>query len=738
MREDGRSSVHRLVQEGRDRVAASDPGLNRLRAAVGVVVAVGTTLGVEWVLARLTGVGSRNAFTAMLFGAVVAITGSMGLSSGPSRQKVLTAVASVVALGAGVVLGAAVFRDTGLLLGVFVVVLFAAVYVRRFGQPFFVAGMMAWTGYFFTSLLGASFDRVPWLILSATVAVVWVLLLSLTVLKENPECTLRRTLRALIGRAAALAAAAAAVLHRDGDRARRRLRKRHQQVGESALLIEGQLGDAPALPGGWSAAGLRRDLVDVQLALDEIALTALLLAQADGGSQLLRPGSDALAHLAAGRLEAAIRLADGLDARLPADSGVKVRHTVRRLVAAVHGYAESAGRWQACLAGNAAGQAASEDITPSVTLMMGQLPSSALVAGDVPAHGVWWGPLARLPLTTRQAIQVALACGVAIAAGRALDPQRYYWAVLAAFLVFTGTATRAETFLRGASRVLGTAAGLGAAILVANLTAGHTGAAFAVILASMFLAYYLRQLNYIFIFFLSIMVAQLYTVLHEFTGRLLVLRLEETGIGAAVGILVALAVLPLDPRDADRAAARRFYAALHDLLEAAADGLDTVHLDAEHRSPAQDLDGLARAVDSHFYQLEQVVKPLTTPPARRSDTHSLRQQLDLLDFAASAARGLARAVRSAPAGGMSPLAAACRALARTAELLADQEGPHRPLPEAAASLREAEAALDSAYDHSQQGAGSDVAGVHQAITRLLHALRRLAVGSHAALASFPS
>ena len=511
-------------------MAASDPGLNRLRAAVGVVVAVGTTLGVEWVLARLTGVGSRNAFSAVLFGAVVAMTGSMGLSSGPSRQKVLTAVASIVALGAGVVLGAAVFRDTDLLLGVFVVVLFAAIYVRRFGQPFFVAGMMAWTGYFFTSLLGASFDRLPWLILSATVAVVWVLLLSLTVLKENPECTLRRTLRALAGRAAALAAAAAAVLRCDGDRARRRLRKRHQQVGELALLIEGQLGDAPVLPGGWSVAGLRRDLVDVQLALDELALTALVLARADGGSRLLWPGSDALAHLAAGRLEAAIKLADGLDARLPADSSVKVRHTVRRLVAAVHGYAESVGRWQARLAGNdAAGQAASEDITPSVTLMMGQLPSSALVAGDVPAHGVWWGPLARLPLTTRQAIQVALACGLAIAAGRALDPQRYYWAVLAAFLVFTGTATRAETFLRGASRVLGTAAGLGAAILLANLTAGHTGAAFAVILASMFLAYYLRQLNSIFmVFFISIMVAQLYTVLHEFTGRFLVLRLEET------------------------------------------------------------------------------------------------------------------------------------------------------------------------------------------------------------------
>ena len=478
----------------------------------------------------------------------------------------------------------------------------------------------------------------------------------------------------------------------------------------------------------------------MQLALDEIALTALLVARAGGGSQLLRPGSDALAHLAAGRLEAAIRLADGLDARLPADSSVKVRHTVRRLVAAIHGYAESAGRWQARLAGNdAAGQAASEDITPSVTLMMGQLPSSALVAGDVPAHGVWWGPLARLPLTTRQAIQVALACGLAIAAGRALDPQRYYWAVLAAFLVFTGTATRAETFLRGASRVLGTAAGLGAAILLANLTAGHTGAAFAVILASMFLAYYLQQVNYIFmVFFLSIMVAELYTVLHEFTGRLLVLRLEETGIGAAVGILVALAVLPLDPRDAGRAAVRRFYAALHDLLEAAANGLDTVHPDAEHRSPAQDLDGLARAVDSDFHQLEQVVKPLTTPPARRSGTHALRQQLDLYDFAASAARGLARAVRSAPAGGMSPLAAACRPLARTAELLADQEGPHRPLPEAAASLREAEAALDSAYDHWQQGAGSDVAGVHQAITRLLHALRRLAAGPHAALACFPA
>src|SRR5699024_704833 len=173
----------------------------------------------------------------------------------------------------------------------------------------------------------------------------------------------------------------------------------------------------------------------------------------------------------------------------------------------------------------------------------------------------------RLDLTSRQAIQVALAGGLAILVGRALSPTRYYWAVIAAFVMFSGTATRSETFLKGLNRVIGTALGLTVAVGLAEITAGHTIAIVATIILSMFCGFYLLRVSYAYmIFFVTIMVAQLYTVLHEFTPGLLILRLEETAIGAGLGFAVALLLMPLSTRDTVRSARGEVLHAVSKLL----------------------------------------------------------------------------------------------------------------------------------------------------------------------------
>src|SRR5699024_1189822 len=156
-----------------------------------------------------------------------------------------------------------------------------------------------------------------------------------------------------------------------------------------------------------------------------------------------------------------------------------------------------------------------DEFEPTADLVMGNLPGSSAVAQGLSARGARWNPLARLDLTSRQAIQVALAGGLAIVAGRALSPTRYYWAVIAAFVMFSGTATRSETFLKGLNRVVGTALGLTVAVGLAEVTAGHPVAIIATIILSMFCGFYLLRVNYAYmIFFVTIMVAQLYTVLH--------------------------------------------------------------------------------------------------------------------------------------------------------------------------------------------------------------------------------
>ena len=113
-----------------------------------------------------------------------------------------------------------------------------------------------------------------------------------------------------------------------------------------------------------------------------------------------------------------------------------------------------------------------DEFEPTVVLAMGNLPGAPAVAKEVAARGGRWNPLARLDMTTRQAIQVAVAGALAIVAGRELSSTRYYWAVIAAFIMFAGTGTRADAFVKGSNRVFGTLVGLLASIWIANLTAG--------------------------------------------------------------------------------------------------------------------------------------------------------------------------------------------------------------------------------------------------------------------------
>ena len=58
-------------------------------------------------------------------------------------------------------------------------------------------------------------------------------------------------------------------------------------------------------------------------------------------------------------------------------------------------------------------------------------------------------PSSRLALTTRQAVQVGVATSLAIVGGELISPSRWYWAVIAAFVVFAGTSSRGDVLTRG-------------------------------------------------------------------------------------------------------------------------------------------------------------------------------------------------------------------------------------------------------------------------------------------------
>ena len=76
----------------------------------------------------------------------------------------------------------------------------------------------------------------------------------------------------------------------------------------------------------------------------------------------------------------------------------------------------------------------------------------------------WGGGAGVQAPVLRQAIQATAVSAVAIAVGEALSP--WYWAALATYFSFIGTASSGETFAKAWSRIVGTALGVAAGIIV--------------------------------------------------------------------------------------------------------------------------------------------------------------------------------------------------------------------------------------------------------------------------------
>ncbi len=581
---------------------ASDPGLTRLESALSAAFAMGGALGVEYGFARLNHLQGPAVIVAMLLGSVVAMQGSLALAALPIKTAMRRAVFFPVALGSGMGLGALGSFNTDLSLGLFVVVMFVAVAIRRFGPPFFFYGFMGWMGYFFASFTGARFVQLPALLAAVIVGTAWVLLLHVTVLRAHPERAMTRTLDAFRLRArAVLQAVRDAVVEapemRDG--ALQRLRSRTTQVAEAALYVEGWSAEPGALPVDWSGAALRQHLIDVEHLLDEVSRSGALLAEV--GGSMAEDAGRVLDWLLEGHEELARKAACEL-------CGSEGEHQVLagEFGSAIVELIDSRSVWRYRREHNMPLRGET-GFQPMVTLFMGGLPGPPAAAQAVRARGHRWNPLARMALPIRQAVQVAVSGGLAILAGRWLSPERYYWAVIAAFIMSAGTATRSEAMLKGLNRVIGTLAGLVAAVGLAEVTAGHASWVVVTVVLSMFLGIYWMRVAYAMMtFFMTITLGQLYSVLHEFSAGLMVLRLEETLVGAAAGFVVAALVVPLSTKDTVESVRRNFLEDLAQFLKAASEQLRGKEKEAN-------LDAMVRRLEDRRRQLEQVANPVTPP-----------------------------------------------------------------------------------------------------------------------------
>ncbi|GAA4291660.1 FUSC family protein [Mycobacterium paraffinicum] len=641
--EKGGAAISVFYEQAGNWVIGSDPGLLRLRMAARTTAALGCSLLALYVLTRATG----QPLTVALLGVVITMVASRSVNEpDPHQQRITMALlplpAAVSITAAAVLASHQVVSDA-----VFVMVVFAAAYVRRFGARGRALGMVSFMSYFFTLYLRARISELPWMIGAVAVGTVCTFVMTTYVMPDRPERVLRATVRALRARMAIVVGTTAEAVRtgRLDERRRRRMRARTLRLNETALMVQSQIEDKadPAmLWPGVTAEQLAPWLLDAELAVEWVATAgrraAALTAENPDAipSQTRAELVDALSRLArairlpepGGLRQAAAQAQRLLDEQCgPADDDPGSA-AVRRLALAVINAATATSDVRAIVDRAATGGAGGVETRDS------ERPPAA---GDAPPdEAAEQAQPAGLRPTTRQAIQVAVAASLAIVAGELVSPARWYWAVIAAFVIFAGTNSWGETLTKGWQRLLGTLLGVPCGVLVATLLAGDRTAALAGIFVCLFCAFYFMTVTYsLMTFWITTMLALLYGLLGQFSFGVLMLRIEETALGAVIGATVAIVVLPTHTRAAIRDDTRTFLASLSALIEVSA---ATMFGEDESVSPSEQ----ARQLDRDLQQFRVTAKPLLAGVAGLAGRRSIRRALRIFAACDRYGRSLAR------------------------------------------------------------------------------------------------
>jgi uncharacterized membrane protein YccC len=645
-RTEGGREITVLYERARNWAIGSDPGLLRLRMATRTTAALACSVAMLYLLTRATG----QPLTVALLGVLITMIAARSVNEpDPHRQRITMAllpVSAALAITAAALLAPhKIAADV-----VFVAVVFGAVYVRRFGARGRALGLVAFMAYFFTLYLRASISELPWMIGAVVVGTLCTFVMSTYVLPDRPERVLRATIRALRARMAIVIDTTAEAVRtgRLDERRRRHMRARTTRLNETALMVQSQIEDKadPAmLWPGVTAEQLAPWLFDAELAIEWVGAAgrrAAALASdipADTRAELLA----ALTQLARAiripqpgglrqAADQAQRILDQLPRPTPADDPGEA--AVRRLSLAIINAATATAEVRAIVE-------RAHSAPPPVSESVGADADAA--AGEPQDTG--------LRQTTRQAIQVAVAASLAIVIGELVSPSRWFWAVVAAFVIFAGTNSWGETLTKGWQRLLGTMLGVPSGVLVATLFAGNKTASLAAIFVCLFCAFYFLTVTYsLMTFWITTMLALLYGLLGEFSFGVLMLRIEETAIGAVIGVTVAILVLPTNTRIAIGNDTRAFLTSLCALIEIS---IATMFCGDETASPTEQ----ARELDRNLQQFRVTAKPLLAGVAGLASRRSIRRELRLFTACDRYGRSLARnAERYQDPVGSEPLA----------------------------------------------------------------------------------
>ncbi|ABC91096.1 hypothetical conserved membrane protein [Rhizobium etli CFN 42] len=588
----------------RDWLLANDPALSRLRMASRVTL---TILLVFLILLAIEAFILPLPTAAFGLGIVLSIEGGVAVrDKGNARQLVTRLFGCAVSLV--VVAIAAGLEDQRVLSDlVFLVIILLASAGRVFGPRGFAIGMFAFTSYFMGAYFQPPLAELPEVAIGPVVSVLVGHMVRAVLLPDDWRRDLLRSLESVSGRINQILfkLAALAASGDIGEADRQELRQLEDRLKEVVLMAETFIPrpSAGVFDGASNpAAELAIRLFDAHLAAE----SAIVLS-------FQSPPPFALVHAVIGADAAELKRYEGM---IEASKDQPQGETVRALLwlgEARRQLTEAINRGGAC---GFSGVDAAKDTAQAQAIDFSLA-----------------NPL------LRSALQITLASAIAMGFGLLLSRERWFWAVLASFLVFTNTNSRGDTAMKALSRSLGTVFGIAMGLVLATLISGEPDIAIPVMAICIFLAFYFLQVSYATMtFFISIVLCLVYGMTGVLTLDLLKLRIGETVIGAAAGTAVAFVVFPARTRGALDAALARWFQALRELLGAIGEGKSGFELIA-----------LSQKIDACYRDVTVAARPLGSSWSVVTRPGQIRQTLAIFLSCTYWARVLARSYEAPPA-----------------------------------------------------------------------------------------
>lgn len=561
----------------RGRLVATDPGLVRLRVATWAVLGIAVAAVVQGAL--------HQPLQVTLVAAVAAMQSAFTVNDNTRGAQAVTLVLS--ALSGAAALTVAAFGSFVPMLNyiLFILLIFVAVYVQRFTPRGGAVGSLPFFMFFFGMYLDIQPAKLPQYLAALGVGMASHALVRFLVIPHRRAAELLRVRRAFRARLGAVVRVAAAELASGGsDRRRAALRRADARLHETVLMIEDSIADVLE---PTAAEMLRRRALEVELAAQWLSITTQRATAVNLPEDV--------------RNELVVRLLR-LDSLIENDP---------RELPVLSGTDEFS---RMLVAGSPLGERSPGD---QVRQAIAELALADVNAQRIAEHD--YSAEAEAPESppertrvfafdnrTRAAVQAMVAGGLAVLGGELISHQRWYWAVLTVFVVFLNTVTAGATVAKGVRRVAGTLVGIFGGMLLALVASGHTVATVALLMLCVFgMVYTVRTSQLVGSFFITCLLGLLYSLLGTFSIEVLWVRVLETAVGAAAGLVAAMAVLPVHTQAVLRSDLRGVLDSLRTLVT----GADDLLAGRENVNVIE----LSRALDRAIEKVHTTLEPLTHP-----------------------------------------------------------------------------------------------------------------------------